>query len=1347
MMTTPSRARVSREGVVRVSRGSRRRGARARVSWYLLLAALCAAVLGALASIDDANACSYVPRECAARRVGGSPSVESENHSLKLTPAKIKLVGVSAFRETSTQVVLTNALEKEDLLLHAISTDDEMLQVLNFNGEETFLAGESRTFTFSYVPRDVGETWMTIVYHTNQGSFAQLVRIQSFRNPYYFTPLVETVPFDVPVEYDLVMHNPLETRVDVRSIFTMTPEVELKPSVYKLKGVETTDTNDVSMQVTRWSLLAGERTTICRLRVLIRRDEFLARDHRASVQGTLALNISSEPNLMRVPFEFTPRRDVVYAVEKLLEFEDMANARDKRTKHLHIFNARKTAIEIRSMFTEDADRELSIKFGKGTVIPPLTTVRLARITRTGVVEGYFKGMIHVHTNVSSHPLRIPYTARVTHGDLTYDADQFIFQAPIGEYGADVPFGTHAIKKVVRIKNTFSKDVKLYAWNFPMTDLAVFPIAFLSDVVGKTVRKGETFDVEVNFQPKKYMASLSSTLTLYHNNSMSGTKIPIIVYSGELTAPSTVDFGIVGVGLRRSVRVKFTNLNPVPLDVHTLIIKGTRNVRGSTFSLVEELSGDVEPDEVFEIDGCIESSGNVCTQVVKGSLESGASLELNLVAAPSIIENLEEQRAEIAITTSLGVSTVVPLQMLSTNGKLISEDGDIHITVPTSELFENVIDDSSKHEVMVHSTHDVVVGLSSYFETESDFLEFSPSADTALPGKSSSIGSVIFDTSRQRNELSHFKNTLGGAQHAHIADVVKQAVSKIDVRSLEKLQRSMERLDEDGALTASGRVVFSTEAQDTLQAVAVTAKIVHPRFLDISSEDISASDALGHTMVVSRDFKTTISVVNPSSTRTLCVRILPVLTHSTRTRGRGAKHAKDSLFQTNVKAARAYVSVDENNLYQRSADTGFRSKYKLEREAVCLRPEQRMDVLSTVFDPHTKMRTYVASICIKNDHTLLECVELVGHSGNSVNDVKVTHGTNTYVYTAMFLLVVTVYLAAPRREVDSPVGSPRESSSDGPFKEPLPDVTLTAAPASPEKAKVDVSEAIVLETSNDGRKPTGIDSPTRQSDDSALNGAEVTLVEETTTERAKTPNQRAQPVRRGGRDPTSKKTPANKSLVEKQARGGRKTEKSTRQAISKENASQLQSLRNEADDASELPHKSGKPANAAILRPRSVFRHRTLSTASSDKAASIADDNNPEAHFDVYNSLFSEVITNQGPPQMSPRTTTPPGSIVDITPPQSQAGSVRDYDVWSAPQAGNAALPAGTTGLHSSNLFSFTNDTQATRSARSLHGDGSNTDPFSPAASTRSLWASMLTQWEEEGRNRSRGASSSQSQEY
>ncbi len=117
---------------------------------------------------------------------------------------------------------------------------------------------------------------------------------------------------------------------------------------------------------------------------------------------------------------------------------------------------------------------------------------------------------------------------------------------------------------------------------------------------------------------------------------------------------------MGVGLRRSVRVRFTNLNPVPLDVHTLIIKGTRSVRGSTFALAEESGGDIEPDEVSEIDGCIESSGNVCTQVLKGSLESGASLELKLVAAPSIIENLEEERAELAITYifSIKIFTII-----------------------------------------------------------------------------------------------------------------------------------------------------------------------------------------------------------------------------------------------------------------------------------------------------------------------------------------------------------------------------------------------------------------------------------------------------------------------------------------------------------------------------------------------------------------------------------------------------------------------------------------------------------------------------------------------------------------
>ena len=67
-----------------------------------------------------------------------------------------------------------------------------------------------------------------------------------------------------------------------------------------------------------------------------------------------------------------------------------------------------------------------------------------------------------------------------------------------------------------------------------------------------------------------------------------------------------------------------------------------------------------------------------------------------------------------------------------------------------------------------------------------------------------------------------------------------------------------------------------------------------------------------------------------------------------------------------------------------------------------------------------------------------------------------------------------------------------------------DVTLTAAPASPKKTEIAVNETTALKTSDDGRKPTETDSPTHQSDDSALNKTEVTLVEETAPERVETP---------------------------------------------------------------------------------------------------------------------------------------------------------------------------------------------------------------------------------------------------
>lgn len=140
--------------------------------------------------------------------------------------------------------------------------------------------------------------------------------------------------------------------------------------------------------------------------------------------------------------------------------------------------------------------------------------------------------------------------------------------------------------------------------------------------------------------------MATTLSLLHNNTSTGTKIPVIVYSGELTVSSTVDFGVVGVGLKRqNLGVKFTNHNPVVVEVNTMIIKGTRSVTGSMFSLNADASYrdvDVDVDEVFAIDDCIERSGSTCTQVVQGKLEPGATLDLQLTAAPTELEKLRKK---------------------------------------------------------------------------------------------------------------------------------------------------------------------------------------------------------------------------------------------------------------------------------------------------------------------------------------------------------------------------------------------------------------------------------------------------------------------------------------------------------------------------------------------------------------------------------------------------------------------------------------------------------------------------------------------------------------------------------
>jgi hypothetical protein len=594
------------------------------------------------------------------------------------------------------------------------------------------------------------------------------------------------------------------------------------------------------------------------------------------------------------------------------------------------------------------------------------------------------------------------------------------------------------------------------------------------------------------------------------------------------------------------------------------------------------------------------------------------------------------------------------------------------------------------------------------------------------------------------------------------DYLEEPISKVDVRRLEKLHRSIKRLEEDGALTASGRVIFSSEAQNGHQTVEVRAKITFPRFLDVTSEDVNVLGTSEHVVIATKDVPTVISVKNPSTTRVLCLRVLPILTNSAPSRrwnGRQTQTLEPSLFQTNIRAARAYASVDENGLRQTSADPGFVPNYKIDRGGVCLRPEQQIDVLSAVFDPRSRQTTYKTAVCIKNDDTLLECIELIGHSGTSVTETETPISTSIYVRVVLALAcIVVVYGTASRREIDSPAGSPRDAVQDEIFRRSAQE-PCSMDDEDAEKATVDrIGEIHGESSSSEAEGEQIVDEPeleepvsvaaTQQSDDSALINHELTAVEKENPPVDRKPGQ--EPNRRKGKK-ANETTPRKKEKAET----GRDKAKASR---SESDIKQRRARDEKSPQRVEAAHEKTqtvvtKSLGSVQLAPRSVVRQRTLSVASSDRATSHAGERgSPQAHFDMYNTIFSEAIGDDPYARRSEQGT-PPGSVREnTTPPHSRPSSVRNYDMWAAPASscGNGDMWSGdarsSTGLHSSNLFSFPSDGDGVRAGTSLR----DSEPFSPQSSTRSGWQSMLSQWEEredrddKSKSRSRDDSISQS---
>ena len=1240
-----------------------------------------------------------------------------------------------------------------DIEIYGISSGTEEWRVLDFNPGEVIAQGDKRKYTLRYTPVIVGNMMHALIFNTSAGPLVLRTSIIVYRNAYELSALQEEVPFEVPLEYDLVMFNPLARPISISDMWTTTPEVTLAPHTIAVNkdgpfsniadGYVSSNKNTIPL--TKLRLLPGERAPVARLRATIRKEDCARRattqTEMCTVSGYVALNISSEVGLTSVPFTFRPVRDRIHVVERHLKFDDLKSFKDKRTRYLHVFNARKTAIEISSVRLENPDRDIAIKFSTGTIVPPLSSVRVARVTRTGGMEGYHTGVIRLRANTTRSVLRVSYSSTVNHGDLDYDADTFVFQAPFGPFGKKVEADKWASTHKFSLTNTYAQPLAMLSWNFPSEDTtqAHFPFSAVRGVVGTVVPAGGTVEIEVDYEPRMYLAAMTTPLTIYHNASKAGTTIPLIVYSGELSMEGKIDFGIVGVGMKRIVEATFTNHNPIAMELYTMSIKGPRMVQGIKYSLrTNDYDGSTN-DKEYNMENCIERSGRVCTQALNAIMQPGDTLKVQLMALTYSSESSSEQDGQLSFQTSLGAESTVPIKVVPTTGKVLSEDdSNLEINVPFTQLLEQGGDnDVVKQEVMVHSTHTIPVAVSGFLDTTSEFLDLDSNRDIiAAAGVSTSLGSVLFDTSRQRNELSHFGKKSKQSRWSSKSPMLEHVdegsheriINKNDVQRLEKLSKSLQRLKEDGALMATGRLKFSSEANAGYQTVDIRAQITYPNFLRVNpTEGIVINGEYGNMVTVSDSAATVVSIVNPSTTRSLCIRVLPIASYSVPTpRSRKQKAKSDSLLQSSIRAAKVYSSIGEEALAA-TIDPGFALEYHIERSGICLRPEEKLDIVTAFFKPKKRTRSYTASLCIKNDVTLLECVELQADSGAIVvSDEQPELGASIMfrVFVGCTVAVLTSIATRPK-SVDgatSPItvvkantvdddASPNETTGDAleddsEFQDALGEEDHLLEPQSPVENKP-------LEDA---------ESPRPRSDDSAIEvskrdqdlvneapasslgnmGDGVAHVKRVDELSGKKPNLRIktvlEPKQNSDRKPKETKSP--------------KAESDTSSTQRKENTMQMPKPRVLIHRRHSLSKDSSQ---LGAMAPRSV----TSAEPSSPRFSAL--DSPVYSQADTYTSMFStDIIGNAFDPS-------PPPSIA----PRSRPESLREFSMWS-----NADTQSGA-GWDSSSLFSFPSDGTGLRATSSTAAS-----PFSPESKSTSRWRSMLSQWERSEEERSQSHSRS-----
>jgi len=1247
------------------------------------------------------------------------------NGCARLVPHELREVGLSQFREHAFEVAIENT-GSEAIVVNGGSTDSPMWRIADLVPGERIGAGKKRKYELRYNSVGLGNLLSSVVFQTNLGNLLMKMSVTVYRNPYGFTPLTESVPFDVPVEFDLKMFNPLNTPIAIRHAWTTNPDVTLEPALVKISAANerlksNSGTGDQQARALKWNLVPGEETTMLRLKVLIRKDDFKESPTQNSVAGFLVLNITSENFLTRIPFTFMPHKNLIYIVEKHLAFSDLSSARDKDVVHLHVFNSRSSALEIQSVFSEDPDRDLSIKFGSGTIVPPLSTARIARITRKGSIEGYFKGAIQVHTNASHVPLRVTYSSLVVHGHLEYDADEFVFQAPVGPYGEPIQDNVHDKVRRIKIKNSYSQPVELRAWHILPEDLTnpAFPIQSLTAMDGQVLQPAQSMAVDVYYAPKRYLTAISSTLRILHNASKAGTRIPLVVYSGELTTQSDVDFGILSLGVKKQMDVIYRNDNPIAIEVHTVTIKGARRITAMQVGVIDLEVGD---DEMSDVGECIEKTGRICTKVLRRTLDPGESLRLSLEAHPRELQDSVSD-AELMLKTSTGVDTATRLQLVASNGKLLSEDGGyINIEIPLMDLVDQAHEHVT-HDVMVHSTHGVPVGVTSFLETDSDLLGFEPSGDVVIgPDDSSKLGLLFFDTSRQSNVISNFLVTSPRSwskkfrkrktRPEELVDIHEVPVTKVDVHRLGELEKSVARLIEDDALEARGKLQYASEAREGRQTIDVRIELTRPHLLKVRTHENSPLRAMSGSELVSKGEKVTLRVKNPSTRRQLCIRALPVITASQHSRRK--KPRKESFHETNLRAARSFAQVGETYFEDASHDPGFLSELKVGSAGVCLQPEQEIDILVASFEPRKRLHSYEGTFCVKNEFTVLECLVIEGDSGTSgfEDEEPNRDATLPIALVAMTTCVLVAYWYAQKQRVVEEEVASRQKSVVRRTKAASPLIDKAIAPREHEPTGRVEEQSVVAEpmkNTEDVAPPSPVldEAPERVETDSAIEVDHASL----------------SPV---VASPATTVASPPESLTSKDREEKRKKHKEKKSTDRGKTRKKDQDSREGGRPRKEKRAEGKSPVKPAkshhLIAPRRIMvqaeRQKAASIVSSERSADWMSKTQSLGDADDSRSMFAYDISD--PLNLSPVPSAPP----------SRPGSVTNYNMWG--RSGSLG------GFDSSTLFSFPSDGVG---AHQEH-DATRDEPFSPQSVSRSssVWRSMLSEWEKTADDTSRSES-------